>query len=579
VARVAAVPRLREWARGNRLSGRSALLALLVLFTALITIYPVALLFIKSFQVSRIGEPVVWGVAGWMNAFGDPGVPQALANTFGLALVRTVLSTALAIFFAWVVTRTDTPLKGFIELMLWLGFFLPVLPITMGWILLLDPHYGLVNKFLVDTLHLPSAPFNIYSYAGIVWAHLPFSTSIRFLLLTPAFRAMDAALEEAAAASGSSSWRTLTGITVPILAPAILATTALGFVKSLESFEIEMVLGIPAGIFVYSTKIWDYLHWEPTRYAEASALSSLFLAVIIGLVWLQRIVLGGREYTTVSGRGYSVRPASLGRWRWVTLGICLLFIAVMVLLPLALLVAGTFMKVFGFLDIREPWTLRNWTQAFADATFTRSLQNTLILGIGAGVCGTFFYAVLSYVLVRLRFAGRPVLDLLTWLPWALPGVLLSLALLWMFLGSGELLGLLYGTVALLVVSIVIKELPLGTQVLKANVMQISRELEEAAASSGATGPQAFRRVMLPLLRPSMIAVGLIVFISAVREIPTVVFLASFESRTISLLMLDYMAEGKYGQATVIGVLVVGVILVAALASRSLWLRAQPGARG
>ena len=300
----------------------TALVGLLIVMLA----YPLALLFIKSFAVTRPGEPTVWAMTGWVEAFTDSKLAVAIGNTFYLAFLRVVITTVLAIFFAWVVTRTDTPLKGFIEVTLWLGFFLPLLPMTMGWILLLDPYNGLVNKLLMQSFGLARPPFDIFSYWGIVWCHLAFSTSVRFLLLTPAFTAMDAALEDAARTSGSNNMGVLLRITIPILAPAVLASTALGFIRSLESLEIEMVLGIPAGIYVVPTKIWDYIHWEPPLYDRATALCSVFLLFVFFLIWLHRIFLRGKEFTTVSGRSYMVRIFPLGRWRWVTCGFCLLFI-------------------------------------------------------------------------------------------------------------------------------------------------------------------------------------------------------------------------------------------------------------
>lgn len=446
---------------------------------------------------------------------------------------------------------------------------------TVGWVLLLDPMFGMVNQFLKNLFNLATAPFNIYSYWGIVWAHLAFSTSIRFLLLTPAFRAMDAALEEAARVSGSSNLGTLVRITVPILAPAILAVTTLGFIRSLESFEIEAVLGIPAGIYVYSTKIWDYLQWEPPSYGIATALSSFFLLTIFALIWLQRVLLHNREYTTVTGRGFTVRPTKLGGWRWVTFSACILFIVIMILLPLSFLILGTFMNLFGFFNIQDPWTLIHWLEAFDDPIFLRSLRNTLFLGIEAGLVGTFFYALVSYVLIRTRFAGRGFLDFLSWLPWALPGVLISLALLWVVLGSGRLFIGLYGTVYILILAIIIKELPLGNQVLKASIMQIGRELEEVSYTSGATSVQTFLRIVVPLLKPALFAVGLIVFISAVRDIPTVIFLASSQSQTLSLLMLDYISGEEFEKSTVIGVFLVFLILVASLIGRTYGMRLGP----
>lgn len=547
-------------------------LALLVGLLILILAYPLALLFVKSFVISRPGQPTVWAVNGWVEAFTDVNLAIAIGNTFYLAFVRVIITSVLAIFFAWVVTRTDTPLKAFIEVALWLGFFLPLLPMTMGWILLLDPYYGLINKFLMKVFALSQPPFDIYSYWGIIWCHLAFSTSVRFLLMTPAFTAMDAALEDAARTSGSSNMGVLVRITVPILAPAILASTALGFIRSLESLEIEMVLGIPAGIYVVPTKIWDYLHWEPPLYDRATALCSIFLIFVFFLIWLHRIFLRGKEFTTVSGRSYMVRTFPLGRWRWVTCAFCLVFILVMIILPLATLMMGTFMEFFGNFDTDKVWTVHHWTAVFADPVFLRSLRNTLMLGLAAGIGGTLLYALISYVIVRTRLPGRGAIDILSWLPWALPGVLISLALLWAVLGSGEYVKLIYGTVSILVLAIIIKEMPLGTQIIKAGVLQISNELEEASSAAGATWLAGFRRILLPLLKPTVLAVGIIVFISAARDIPTVIFLATNQSRTLSLLMLDYIADANKEKAAVLGVFLVFLIFALLFIGRLLGFR-------
>ena len=432
--------------------------------------------------------------------------------------------------------------------------------------------YGLINKFLMYLVGLSQPPFDVYSYWGIIWCHLAFSTSVRFLLMTPAFTAMDAALEDAARTSGSSTLGVLMRITVPILAPAILASTALGFIRSLESLEIELILGIPAGIYVVPTKIWDYIHWEPPLYERATALCSIFLLFIFLLIWLHRTYLRGREFTTVTGRSYMVRTFPLGRWRWVTCSFCLLFIFVMIILPLATLVMGTFMEFFGNFDVENTWTLRHWTTVFTDPIFLRSLKNTLILGLGAAIVGTLLYAITSYLIVRTRLPGRGVIDVLSWLPWALPGVLISLALLWAVLGSGGYVKLIYGTVSVLVLAIIIKEMPLGTQIIKAGVLQISNELEEASSTSGAGWLTSFRRILLPLLRPTMMAVAIITFISAARDIPTVIFLSTHQTRTLSLLMLDYIADANKEKSAVLGVFLVMLIFALLLIGRLLGFR-------
>ena len=348
-------------------------------------------------------------------------------------------------------------------------------------------------------------------------------------------------------------------ITIPALAPAVLASTALGFIRSLESLEIEMVLGIPAGIYVVPTKIWDFIHWEPPLYDRATALCSIFLIFILLLVWLHRALLGGRQFTTVSGRSHLVETFALGRWRWVACSLCMLFIAVMIFLPLATLVMGTFMEFFGHFDVENPWTGRHWIGALTDPVFLRSLKNTILFALGAAILGTLVYALISYLIVRTRVPGRGVIDVLSWLPWALPGVLISLALLWAVLGSGGYVRLLYGSVSLLILAVVIKEMPLGTQIIKAAVQQIGPELEEASSAAGANWLEYFRRILLPLLKPTMASVAIIVFISAARDIPTIIFLSTHETRTLSLLMLDYIAEGNQEKAAVLGVFLLFLI--------------------
>jgi iron(III) transport system permease protein len=338
-----------------------------------------------------------------------------------------------------------------------------------------------------------------------------------------------------------------------------------------------MVLGVPAGIYVVSTKIWDFIHWEPPLYDRATALCSIFLLFIILLVWLNRIFLRGREFTTVTGRSHIAESFSLGRWRWVTCGLCLVFIVVMIFLPLLTLVIGTFMELFGHFDLETTWTTRHWTGTFTDPVFLRSVKNTIFLGLGAALAGSLMYALISYLIVRTNLPGRGVIDVLSWLPWALPGVLISLAFLWAVLGSGESVKLLYGTVSLLVLAIVIKEMPLGTQIIKAAVQQIGPELEEASNTAGASWLDYFRRILLPLLRPTMMSVAIIVFISAARDIPTVIFLSTHESRTLSLLMLDYIAEADQEKAAVLGVFLVVLIFALLLISRLLGFR-RPAVR-
>jgi len=546
----------------------SLLMASLLLVVGFLVLTPLVLMILNSFQTARPGQPILWGLDGWVKAFTTPGIVKAMTNTFTLAITRQSIALVLGCFFAWLIARTDIPMKGFLEFFFWLSFFLPALPEAMGWILLLDPKYGLLNQWIMS-LGIVSQPiFNIYSFWGIVWAHLGGSVAVKVMLLTPAFRNLDAALEESSRISGASGWRTFFHIIVPVMMPAILVTTILGIIRSLEAFEIELLLGTPIGLQVYSTKIHELVTWEPPQFAPAMALSTIFLGLLLLMVALQRRHIGKRIYTTLTGRGFSIRPTYLGRWRMPAFALILAFALFVTLVPTALLLTGTFMKLFGFFNIAEPWTLENWRATLTDPVLMRSLWNTLAIGLGSGVIGVLFYSLIAYVVVRTRHRGRWLLDFLSWLPWSIPGILLGMALLWTFLQTKIFLPI-YGTIYILMIAMVIKSMPFGTQMIKSVLLQLGNDLEEASKACGGTWFDTFRRVILPLTMPALITVGLVGFISAARDISTVVLLGSGKSRTLSLLMLDFAAGAEFEKATVVAVLIVALVVVAALFARAL----------
>ena len=365
-------------------------MAILLVVVGFLVLTPLCLMILNSFQTARPGEAVVWGFEGWVKASTTPGIVNAISNTFSLAITRQAIALLIGAFFAWLVARTDIPMKGLLEFFFWLSFFLPALPETMGWILLLDPKYGLINQGLMG-LGIVSQPlFNIYSFWGIIWAHLGGTVSVKVMLLAPAFRNLDAALEESSRISGASGWHTFFHIIIPVMAPAILVTVILGMIRSLEAFEIELLLGTPIGLQVYSTKIHELVTWEPPQFAPAMALSTLFLGLLLLMVALQRRFIGKRVYTTVTGRGFSMRPTQLGRWRYPAFALVLTFALFITVIPTTLLVMGTFMKLFGFFNIADPWTLENWRATFGDPVLFRSIWNTLAVGLASGVIGVFF---------------------------------------------------------------------------------------------------------------------------------------------------------------------------------------------
>ena len=552
-----------------RVSLQGLLLTLLLCVVAFLVLTPLSLLLFNSFQVGRPGGEVVYGLEGWRVALTRPGNLEAIYNSFSLSVVRQLIATVIGILLAWILARTDLPMRKALEFLFWLSFFLPALPATLGWILLLDPKYGLLNQLLLKLPFLSNPPFDIYSYWGITWVHLATTgISVKVMLLTPAFRNLDAALEESSRTSGAGPLLTLRRIIVPIMMPAILVAAILGLIRSLEAFEIELILGVPIGLHVFSTKIHSFVTHEPPQFPPATALGTFFLIFLLLLVALQRLYLGKRSFTTVTGKGFSTRPLSLGRWKYPVLAVVLLVALTVTFVPTAFLFVGTFMKLFGFFNIKDPFTLNNWTQVLADPILLRSLKNTLILGVSAAAFGVVASSLVAYVIVKTRFKARAALDFISWLPWSIPGILLGMALLWTFLLIHSFIPI-YGTMAALVIAMIITGFPLSVQVIKSFLMQLGAELEEASMVSGASWFCTYRRILLPLLWPCLIVVGLLEFISAARNISTVVLLATGQTRTLSLLMLDFTAGAELEKATVVAAIIVILVVVGAFAARAI----------
>ncbi len=553
-----------------RLNLSSLFLTLFLGVVCLLVLAPLVWTIFSSFILSKPWEPIAYGFGGWREAFTSPGILKSIYNTFALAIVRQLIALILGILLAWVLSRTDLPMKGGLEFMFWLSFFMPALPITMGWILAFDPRVGLVNTWLAKLPFIDGPVFNIYSFWGIVWAHLTATTlGVKVMLLTPAFRNMDSALEEASRSSGAGSWATLRHIIIPIMAPAILVTTILGLIRALEAFEIELILGFRVGIDVYSTIIHSMIDYDPMGgIAPASALSSFFLVFLLVLVVFNRMYIGQRQYTTLTGK-YSNRPTSLGRWKHPVFLLVLLVVAMITVIPTAFLIMGTFMTVSGFFNIPDVWTLSHWTVVLQDNTFLNALINTFFIGLGAALLGVLFYSFIAYIIVKQQFLGKSVLDFVSWLPWSIPGILLGFGLLWTFLNT-PILKSLHGTTYLMIIAIIIKSMPFGVQFMKTAMLQLSDELEEASKMCGSSWLTTYRRILFPLTLPMLIVVGLLVFNSAARDISTLVLLGSANSRTLSLLMLDWITGGSSPEkAMTVGVVIVILVVFASILARTL----------
>ncbi|MBI2348753.1 MAG: iron ABC transporter permease, partial [Deltaproteobacteria bacterium] len=524
----------------------------------------------NSFNVATIAEPPVYGLQAWRDAFSDPGIWLSLWNTIKIAIVRNLLVFPLGVLIAWILARTNIPFANGFEFLFWLSFMLPSIAVTFGWMLLLDPNTGLVNVWLKEIPFLNRITFDIYSFWGIIWVHCISGLDTKVILLTPAFRRMDAAMEEASRMSGGSTLKTMFRVTLPVMTPALVVVFLLGVVRLFESFEIELLLGIPWGFYVYSTKILDLARQEPPLVNQAAALGSIVLLLLAIIIPLQQRLIHGRQYTTVTSQ-FKPKLVDLGIWKFPLMLSILLIVFLAVGVPILSVLGGSFMVRFGFFNLPKTWTLEYWQMALSDPRLLEALENTLIVAGSAALIGPILFSLIAYILVRTRLPGRSILDAICWIPSAIPGVLAGLGLLWMFLGT-PIFRPFYGTLFLLMIAFIMGGVTLSTQILKASFIQLGRELEEASRMSGAGFLRTYFKIVLPLMAQTMVLIGVLKFLFAARGASPIILLATSETRTLALLALDQIAAGYRETASITVLLVVFLTTGLALIARSFGLK-------
>lgn len=548
--------------RSIRLS--QVLVGAFVLAVGFLVCYPVVMLLLGGFAPPRGVTNVWFSLDGYRTAFFDADARRAMVTTLWLALVRATLGVSIAIFLAWAVTRTNIPGRRVCHHLLILNFFLPLLPQIEAWSLLLSPKSGIVNVWLRGVLGIESGsgPFNLYSYGGIIFLGSLGWAGFLYLLLSPAFQAMDAALEEAARTSGASTWRTMLRITVPILLPAVLGCFSLAFVRMVESFEVELLLGTPAKIYVFTTQIYYYMHEQQLpNYPPAIALSTVLILLVLAVIAIQTRLLGRRSYVTVTGKNYKRAPVDLGVWKWPVFAGLMLFFVLHLVLPLVMLVLGSLQQTT--LAFRpDGFTLDHW-KILRLPDVWQSLKNTLLVGVVASTVGMLVVSLCSYIVMRTKLALRRPLDIFTWVPYMVPGFVLSVGFLWAVLKGIPLPFTLYGTLALLTIAFVVRLLPFGARLMNGTMVQLSSELEESARTLGASWLESMRRIVLPLVSPSLAIGWLICMITVIRDLSTIILLYGPKSKLLAITFYSYWTTGAIEDAAVIGLFMaaVGLALV------------------
>ena len=305
-------------------------------------------------------------------------------------------------------------------------------------------------------------------------------------------------------------------------------------------------------------------------FGVSTVLGLAILMCMLPLIFWQQYLSHRRSYVTVTSH-FAANPLRLRHWRLPVFALICAFGGLITVVPVAFLLLGTFMSLYGHFDLEDAWTLEHWVTVLTDGDVLGAVGNTLILGGSAALFGALWYALVAYISVRTRYRARGVLDFLSWLPASLPGIILGLALLWMFLNV-PLFQPLYGTVIVLVVACILNSISTGVQLIKSNMVQLGNDLEEASFVAGGSWFLTFRRIVLPLLAPVLIAVGLLTFVSAARNVSTIAMLVTADSRPLSMLQVDHMVDGTFESAAVVGVLIVLLTFGMAVFARAIGQR-------
>ncbi len=535
----------------------------LALVTGFLVLYPLGMLVYGSFWTNRPGLPGQLTLGNYISAYMTGETYALLATTILLMGGKTIIAGIIAVGLAWIVTRTDTPFRRALEILIVTPYFVPGILEAIGWILLLSPRTGAINVVVRQVFGIAESPLNIYGIGGILWVMTLSSVSFMFFLITSLLRGMDATLEEAARASGAGPLRTALTVTIPLIGPSVLGILALSFIRAMEAFEVPVLLGTRAGIYVFTNKIYAAVEDFPINYGLATALGVSLIPLMLGLVFVQQRLARGREFVVVSGKGYAPRIAKLGRLRWVAFASCLAYFAVAVVLPMSQIVLGSFTRVFGIVRA-DMFTLDNYSALLTDPRLWRAFTNTVWICGAAAVVTVLLSSAIAYVVIRTRHPVRRALDVVAWLPWTIPGVVAGLGFLWAYI---YLPLPLYGTTLLLAIALVTGGLPLGVRVMAGGLMQVNRELEESARAHGASWPYTARRVMLPLLRPVMLAGGLTLFALFSRQVAPVVLLAGLGSELLSVLLFQYTIQGQMQVVSALAVILLLVNVAALLIAR------------
>jgi iron(III) transport system permease protein len=557
-------PQTAKHERPRRFGWREAALALLIVFLAYQVVIPFVMIIWTSLKTARPGEGeflnLSFTLANYARAFGSLSFWRTTWNTISFGLASTLVAFLMGAFIAWVVERTNTPLARFIGFMLIGRIIIPGILIVISWILIASPNIGLFNQLVLQLTGVRNL-VNIYSFWGMVWVQALEMVPLIYLLLSAAFQAMDPRLEEASTMTGAGNWRTLRRISLPLALPAVGAALLLVFVTAIETFEVPLLMGTRAGVRVYTTEIFYDTSRTPIDWGLAATYSMALLAIAIVLLFFYfRLIRHGERYQTITGKDYRPRRIDLGRWRYLTCAICLLLVFLITGVPFLMMLYASLLPFYQAPSLAafESMSFGNYWTLFHSTKTITPMINSMILGPTVATAVILIVALIAYFAHKTQIRGRKILDFLGFAPIAIPSVVLGATFFWFYL----LVPLpVIGTLTIIALAYLTKYMPVALRFVSASMMQIHNELDEAAQVAGVSWARNFFKVVLPLLRPGLLAAWFWVMVHAYRELTIALMLARSQNRTAAVVIFDLWEEGSFLLLSAFGVLMFMLLMV------------------
>ena len=556
------VPPVSKPAAWRRINLQWMIVGICVAMVAYLALMPLGFQIWQSFLTPQTATKAAkFTLDNYSTAYTSVETLRLLGSSLHFAVGSSLLAFVIGTALAWMNERTNTPFKSVFFALSIVPLIIPGILFTVSWILLGSPKIGILNLLLQNWFSTDYVFFNVYSMWGMIWVDALGSSPLAFLLMTAAFRSMDPSLEESAMMSGASipqiAWR----ITLKLTWPAIFGTLLILFVLALEAFEVPALLGLPVGIQVFTSAIYQAIHQYPSKIGLASSYAvTLLLITTVGVYFQSRLSRQGSKYSTVTGKGFRPRALDLGKWRYLTAAIFIVYFTLIVVLPFLVLLWSSLQK---FYSVPSMAALQNLTfDAYRFIlnypTLGRSVGNSAMLAFGSATIIMLVTSVICWIVIKTKMPGRWALDNLAMLPIVFPGLVLGLAIMVFYLNFD--IGV-YGTIWILLIAYVTRFLPYGLRANTTSMLQIHKELEESAAMSGASWGSTFWHILLPLLKPGLLAGWIYIMIVSIRELGTSILLYSPGTEVISIMIWELWTNGQYVELSAMGVMFIIALFV------------------